>query len=68
MSGPRTSSLGGSVTIEKLKARPEFYHLDLEDALTCALIGWSFRNKPDLLAHPTPIIDPSEGFLCPVMD
>lgn len=63
MRRPFYEDSGGSVPIEKLKAGPEFYHLDLEDALTCALIGWSFQNKPDLLAHPTPTIDPSEGWI-----
>lgn len=53
----------GSAPVEKTKARSEFYHLDLEDALTCALIGWSFENRPDLLVHPTPTIDPSEGWI-----
>ncbi len=63
MRRPFYEDTGGSIPIEKLKARPEFYHLDLEDALTCALIAWSFENQPDLLEHPTPTIDPSEGWI-----
>ncbi|MCR8722423.1 hypothetical protein NVV30_27490 [Pseudomonas syringae] len=53
----------GTTQVGKLKARPEFYHLDLEDALTCALIGRSYEHRPDLLAHPSPTIDPSEGWI-----
>lgn len=63
MRRPFYEGCGDSVPIEKLKARPEFHHLDLEDALTCALIAWSFENQPDLLEHPTPTIDPSEGWV-----
>lgn len=47
----------------KTKPRDELYHPDLEDALTCALIGWAFEKRPDLLAHPPPTIDPSEGWI-----
>lgn len=68
MRRPFYEGCGDSVPIEKLKARPEFHHLDLEDALTCALIGWSFQNKPELLAHPTPTIDPSEGWIFVPLD
>lgn len=39
------------------------YHQDLEDALTCALVGWSFEHRPDMLVHPSPLIDPSEGWI-----
>ncbi|MBS7414493.1 hypothetical protein [Pseudomonas syringae] len=63
MRRPFYENSGGSVPIEKLKARREFYHVDLEDALTCALVGWSFESQPDLLVHPTPAIDQSEGWI-----
>ncbi|KPW19626.1 hypothetical protein ALO83_102548 [Pseudomonas cannabina pv. alisalensis] len=53
----------GAIPVGKPKARPELYHSDLEDALTCALIGWSFEHRPDLLVHPTPTIDPFEGWI-----
>lgn len=51
------------IASEATKARNEFYHPDLEDALTCALVGWAFENRPDLLAHPPPTVDPSEGWI-----
>jgi hypothetical protein len=53
----------GTAQVGKRKVSSEFYHLDLEDALTCALIGWAFQNQPDLLVHPTTTIDPSEGWI-----
>lgn len=57
---PFYEDVGGSVTVGKFKARPEFHHVDLEDALPCALIAWSFENRPDLLANPTSTIDPGK--------
>jgi hypothetical protein len=38
-------------------------HVDLQDALTCALLGWLFEYKPESLAQPLPEIDPVEGWI-----
>ncbi len=38
-------------------------HVDIEDALTCALIGWAHEHQPELLVPPLPTIDPSEGWI-----
>lgn len=63
MRTPFYEEADGPVSLEKPKARFGLHHVDLEDALTCALIGWSFENQPDLLAHPPLTIDPSEGWI-----
>lgn len=51
-----------SLTAEA-EGSPKFSHMDLEDALTCALVGWAFENRPQLLAHPTSGVAPSEGWI-----
>lgn len=38
-------------------------HVDLQDALTCALLGWLFEYKPESLVQPLPHIDPVEGWI-----
>lgn len=38
-------------------------HVDLQDALTCALLGWLFEYDPESLAQPLPDIDPVEGWI-----
>ncbi|WP_268799029.1 hypothetical protein [Pseudomonas huanghezhanensis] len=38
-------------------------HVDVQDALTCALIAWTFEFQPDLIAQPGPEIDPVEGWI-----
>lgn len=63
MRTPFYEEADGPVSLEKPKARFGPHHVDLEDALICALIGWSFENQSDLLAHPPLTIDPSEGWI-----
>lgn len=38
-------------------------HVDHQDALTCALLGWMFIHQPEKLAHPFPGVDPLEGWI-----
>lgn len=38
-------------------------HVDLQDALTCALLAWMFVFQPDALAHPLPEVDLLEGWI-----
>lgn len=38
-------------------------HVDLQDALTCALLGWMFAHDPDSLVHPLATIEPNEGWM-----
>lgn len=54
---------GESAILGGPQKRFGIYHQDLEDALTCALVGWSFEHQPSLLAHPPPLIDTSEGWI-----
>lgn len=41
----------------------ELEHVDQQDALTCALLGWMFVHEPDALVHPIPGIEPREGWI-----
>lgn len=43
-------------------------HQDIDDALTCALIGWTFHHAPDRLAQPDASIDPREGWIFVPLD
>ena len=43
-------------------------HPDIDDALTCALIGWAFQHAPDRLAQPDASIDPREGWIFVPLD
>jgi len=43
-------------------------HQDIDDALTCALIGWAFQHAPDRLAQPDASIDPREGWIFVPLD
>lgn len=38
-------------------------HVDLQDALTCALLGWLFEHRPESLVQPLPNIDSVEGWI-----
>ena len=57
----RTASQGAST-----RATPA--HQDIDDALTCALVGWTFRHAPEKLAQPDASIDPREGWIFVPLD
>lgn len=38
-------------------------HVDLDDALTCALIAWLFSTHPEKLAPPSESVPPAEGWI-----
>lgn len=45
-----------------------FAHVDLQDALTCALLGWMFVHQPADLLHPLADVDPIEGWIFVPLD
>lgn len=53
-------------TIRQFVSRLE--HVDLQDALTCALLGWMFVYQPEQLAHPMPEVSPIEGWIFVPLD
>jgi hypothetical protein len=38
-------------------------HDDIDDALTCALVGYLFETRPDTLIPPTPMVPVPEGWI-----
>jgi len=52
--------------VSAIEATPR--HQDIDDALTCALIGWAFQHAPDRLAQPDASIDPREGWIFVPLD
>lgn len=42
---------------------PGMEHVDVQDALTCALLAWTFANRPQWLVQPEESIDPLEGWI-----
>ena len=55
-----------SATMARLHAdhdRADYRHDDHWDALTCALIGWLFANRRDVLEAPHDAVPPGEGWI-----
>lgn len=62
---PATCAKSALITTTAMPLRSQLggAHMDIQDALTCALVGWAFATRPATLAPPEPAVSPREGWI-----